>query len=685
VNECSDGARRCTANGFQTCGNFDADPCTEWSADAPCPMGQVCSNGQCAQNCSDECAQGTVQCAGNGFESCGNFDNDPCLEWSPISPCQDGTSCSGGVCSQFCRDECVANATRCGNTGVQTCGNFDGDPCTEWGAGVACPMGQVCANGACAAQCADECAMGQTMCDGSGVKTCGNFDGDPCREWSAVSPCADGQVCADGQCRAAVVGCQNDAACLGGQICAFNHCVAPKACMADGDCFAGERCTNQVCRPQAASVLGQACQQDADCGAGFVCNNPGGGGFCLEVCDASNRCPTGATCYNVGTADMPANVCLPDCAAAQDCRQGQVCYPSSVGGFCYLSQCQQDVDCQSDPSIIAHCDAGRCVQDNACDLQTGMGCQMGEQCYQVGGVGACLRLCTAFGQNTCPAGDACVPTGNDTEGNCVRAGMGGPNAACASQYDCAAGLRCVDDGTGNGRCLSICDTQAMNACPNGQICTPTVGRAGVCIDPCQSECNANTTRCTAQGQQTCGQSDPDICLEWSAAAACGAGQTCQDLYDACAPACHADADCANLLVPARCQQGACTVQSQCQPGGAMGCQAPAQCFAATNDGTKGVCLETCDPLGARCSQAAQACSVFGAGDFCTVRGAAGPGEACTSSADCVAGDLCLTLDAETTVCLQICDSTGASHACPAGQMCYDLAVDGHLGVCGAAQ
>ncbi len=688
VDECSSGARRCTANGVETCGNFDGDACAEWSQSAPCPQGQVCSNGQCAPTCSDECAQGTVQCAGNGFEVCGNFDGDNCLEWSAITACQDGTSCSGGVCSRFCRDECVEDATRCGNGGVETCGNFDNDDCKEWGAGVPCADGQVCANGACAARCADECAADARECDGNGVRSCGNFDADNCREWSQSSPCAAGQVCAMGECRQpAAEGCDADNDCLQGQICNFGRCIAPRACEPVlFPCPGGEECRDGVCRPQAESVVGRACQNDDQCGGqGFACLEPERGGYCVAGCDVDFPCPSGSTCYQFDDGEGgTVNLCLSDCASANDCRDDQACYASGspLGGACYLAQCEGDADCQTDPVIEARCEAGACVQTNACDLQTGEGCPMGSQCYEQNGVGVCLQLCDAFAANTCGAGKHCIPTGNGAEGNCIPAGAGALDAPCAVQADCGAGLRCIDDGVGNSRCLDICDTQRAGDCAAGNECVATIGdgRAGVCIAPCQSECNANTARCTDRGVESCGQFDEDLCLEWSAAQACQNGQTCNELADACTDACRADADCAHPLVPATCQQGRCVITSQCAPGGgAPMCVAPDQCFAATNDGAKGVCQEPCDLLGPACSQAADHCTLFGAGNFCLPPGNAQAYEPCAFYNDCARGNACLPVSDVEALCFPICDVQNP--ACAGGSECFDLEVDGRLGAC----
>ena len=44
----SSGLKKCSGNGYQTCGNYDiSDSCLEWNSVINCASGQTCSNGQC--------------------------------------------------------------------------------------------------------------------------------------------------------------------------------------------------------------------------------------------------------------------------------------------------------------------------------------------------------------------------------------------------------------------------------------------------------------------------------------------------------------------------------------------------------------------------------------------------------------------------------------------------------------
>ncbi len=50
-------------------------------------------------NCQNKCSQsGEKQCSENGYITCGNYNNDACLEWSQVTPCYSPQVCVEGVC-----------------------------------------------------------------------------------------------------------------------------------------------------------------------------------------------------------------------------------------------------------------------------------------------------------------------------------------------------------------------------------------------------------------------------------------------------------------------------------------------------------------------------------------------------------------------------------------------------------
>jgi Phosphodiester glycosidase len=122
---------------------LDTEPC---SAKTPCCLGLTCQVGTCQPAAPPPAA------CGNGTREAG----EAC----------DGTDLNGGTCSALgfddgalacssacsfdtsgcCNDAC-SGGTICDGDVLLTCGNYDGDPCLEWGGGVTCPNG--CSAGAC--------------------------------------------------------------------------------------------------------------------------------------------------------------------------------------------------------------------------------------------------------------------------------------------------------------------------------------------------------------------------------------------------------------------------------------------------------------------------------------------------------------------------------------------------------
>ncbi|MEK6855465.1 MAG: PepSY domain-containing protein [Nanoarchaeota archaeon] len=231
--ECStSGVKQCSGSGYQTCGNYDSDSCLEWSTETACSSGQTCSGGACVSSstgvspsgasptCTNDCTSGAKQCSGTGFQICGNYDSDSCTEWSSVSSCSAGASCSNGVCSSSgsCTFECdSAGLKECSGAGFRACGNYDSDSCYEWSTETACSSGQTCLNGVCSAtrntggvsgeredgslDCSDECELsGARECSGEGYKKCGNFDDDGCLEWGDDVSCERGEICLQGAC-----------------------------------------------------------------------------------------------------------------------------------------------------------------------------------------------------------------------------------------------------------------------------------------------------------------------------------------------------------------------------------------------------------------------------------------------------------------------------------------------------
>jgi len=101
TNDCTLGSRECSGDGYRLCGNFDADSCAEWSLSTSCSAGQTCQSGLCITPpliCQNDCTLGARRCNGNGYQLCGNFDADSCSEWSLATSCGSSKICSSGLC-----------------------------------------------------------------------------------------------------------------------------------------------------------------------------------------------------------------------------------------------------------------------------------------------------------------------------------------------------------------------------------------------------------------------------------------------------------------------------------------------------------------------------------------------------------------------------------------------------------
>ena len=48
--------------------------------------------------------------------------------------------------------------------------------------------------------CEDECSDGAMACIGNGTRTCHDYDGDGCTEWSSVAECSYNEMCTEGFC-----------------------------------------------------------------------------------------------------------------------------------------------------------------------------------------------------------------------------------------------------------------------------------------------------------------------------------------------------------------------------------------------------------------------------------------------------------------------------------------------------
>ena len=152
----------------QTCGG---DGCG--GSCGACDEGLLCEGGQCVVACEDACAEpGARQCDASegGYQICDDHDDDGCLEWGAPIPCEEAQVCSNGLCAETCTNECTAlGARQCSGNAYRVCGEHDDDACLEWGAPVPCDAADVCVDGVCECQpdCSDQPAGGDDGCGGT--------------------------------------------------------------------------------------------------------------------------------------------------------------------------------------------------------------------------------------------------------------------------------------------------------------------------------------------------------------------------------------------------------------------------------------------------------------------------------------------------------------------------------------
>ncbi len=465
------GATRCQDNAVETCDDVDGDGCLEWGAGTPCQGGTVCSNGFCAVSCSDECTvKGARQCSGsNGVQTCADYDFDGCLQWGDVEPCPDGQVCVNGSCATECSDACtVAGAKQCSGTGAwQECGDYNGDGCLEWGTAVGCQPDEVCSNGNCATTCTSECSvLGATKCNGDAVQTCDDTNGDGCLEWGTAVPCDAGQQCSGGFCSTT---CTNECSVEGAKQCDGG---GVKTC-GDGDgdgclewgtvvpCDAGQTCSNGNCAATCAddcTVTGakqcdgngvKTCGNfDADsclewgtvvpCDAGQTCSNGNCAVDCTDECTSvgAKRCDSGGvqTCGN-----FDADSCL-EWGSVVPCDPGETCSDGNCALTC-TNTCQTQGAQQCNVAGTAY---------QVCDDANGDGCLewgsevpcAGTDVCSAGVCGAtCTSTCPSDGAVQCNVAGSGVETCSDYNGDgCLEWGTAAP---CGVTATCDAGA-CVD-------------------------------------------------------------------------------------------------------------------------------------------------------------------------------------------------------------------------------------------------
>ncbi len=543
TDECPlNGARECNGDGNRTCGNFDADTCLEWSTVTSCTGGTFCDQGNCVQSCSDACAtSGAVLCTtdNSGTQTCGNFDADSCLDLSSAVPCPSNHACSNGTCVPTCLDECqLTDAARCSAVGqaVERCGNFDADGCLEFGGAQDCTGGATCTNGSCNIPCTDDCAVGAVDCSNNGTRTCGQFDLDACRDWSAPSPCQSFEVCNAGACD---LGPTPDDIVI-------NEIVYDSV---GGDTAAGTTTVYvELFGPAGAPLDGWEV---------VGVNGNGGGDYKRIPLDGESMGADGffLIAYPNGA---PAIVAAADLlVTAVDYENGpdnvQLRWRSrNVDALGYGTFTGSNVFA-GEGTAAPTAPAGQALSRNATHTDTNNNSVdfTVSDASPRGNPVPCTNTCPTAGVTQCSGtqvqtcgnfdADACLEWG--AAANCPTAGEICSGTACVPgcTNDCPStgATQCSGQqvqSCGNFDADSCLEWGTAAACPvSGEICSN-----GACSVPCTNDCpSTGATQCSGQQVQSCGNFDADSCLEWGTAAACpNGGEVCSN--GACTIPCNND-------------------------------------------------------------------------------------------------------------------------------------------------
>ncbi len=188
-----------------------------------------CLNGECITGCATECSpEGDTECTSSSrYKTCGDYDSDDCLEWSTsTTSCPaDGWYCESPNTRHYRDYGCLGGGCSYSPSSQQLCSNG-------------------CINGQCITGCTNECNnQGDKQCvSGSSYEICGDYDGDPCLEWStSTSNCpSDGWECIDSttrrycdySCSGGSCSCSpsQQQLCTGGTTCSNGQCVSSDPC-----------------------------------------------------------------------------------------------------------------------------------------------------------------------------------------------------------------------------------------------------------------------------------------------------------------------------------------------------------------------------------------------------------------------------------------------------------------------
>lgn len=225
--------------------------------------------------------------------------------------CEPGRLCADGACASDCASPYVACEGQCVHPGT------DAEHCG--GCGRACDPGTPCFGGDCG------CPEGTLICAGQ----CVDVASDPAHCGDCNQACSDGELCVTGACRPAADGCPFSTC---GGACVDTD-ASPAHCGACSEqCATGQTCDGGTCKctDPAKTRCGSRCvdlTEDAEhCGA---CGKACTGGF---PCTAGKcECPAGLELCSGACVDTESD--LAHCGSCgQTCPSGQTCVVGRCSG-----------------------------------------------------------------------------------------------------------------------------------------------------------------------------------------------------------------------------------------------------------------------------------------------------------------------------------------------------------------
>ncbi len=449
--------------------------------------------------CTDSCSySGQKQCSGNGYQVCGQYDSDNCLEWSAVSSCLSGQTCSAGSCinaTPNCVSQCAYAGQRiCSGSGTYlVCGNYNSDSCLEWSSANFCLSSQTCSNGECITQtptCSDECSyIAQRKCSGTnGYQVCGSYDADSCLDWSSVNYCSSNQTCNSGNCITPTPTCTNDCSYSGQKECSgtgYRTCgnYDSDSCLewstvVSCNSFAGwlstYQCSGNILQrmwSDKGCSNGSCYSNDQwktyqECGSDELTNNYQCSGNLLQRQKQKKGC-SGTSCFT-----YPIWETVQDCAIS-----GQVCQNNQCVNI--TPTCNNDCSYsgQKQCSGNGYQTCGNYDSDSCLEWSSAVSCLSSQTCSAgncITPTPTCTNDCSYSGQKEC-SGTGYRTCGNYDSDSCLEwSTVVSCNsfAGWLSTYQCSGNIlqrMWSDKGCSNGSCYSNDQWKTYQECGSDEL------------------------------------------------------------------------------------------------------------------------------------------------------------------------------------------------------------------------